>query len=393
MNNNRYWIWLSLALGYDNPKVKRLYETEEYRDISVFYNGQDFEWRFCGIFTEKEINHLEETPIEKADEIISKCENLGYSIFAIDNDRYPNCLRNIDTPPAVIYVSGYLPRVDNLLTVAIVGTRKATTYGKKVAYSISHNLSKCKVTIISGGAMGVDSSAHTGALNADGITICVLGCGINYPYLMKNEPMRKAITHRGCLISEYPPDTEPLPHHFLSRNRIISALSRGVLVVEAGKKSGALVTADIAGKEQGKDVFAVMANINSVYSVGSNQLIKDGAIPVTTYLDILNYYNEFNNLEVYEDDEYDIPDSTVLKIPAKKSNVKPEKEFIKGHRYDVKLDENSSKVYYAIGNEPIHIDDLSDKCNLPVYKISGILTNLELMDLIVVLPGKQYKIK
>lgn len=306
MNNNRYWIWLSLALGYDNPKVKRLYETEEYRDISVFYNGQDFEWRFCGIFTEKEINHLEETPIEKADEIISKCESLGYSIFAIDNDRYPNCLRNIDTPPAVIYVSGYLPRVDNLLTIAIVGTRKATTYGKKVAYSISHNLSKCKVTIISGGA---------------------------------------------------------------------------------------LVTADIAGKEQGKDVFAVMANINSVYSVGSNQLIKDGAIPVTTYLDILNYYNEFNNLEVYEDDEYDIPDSTVLKIPAKKSNEKPEKEFIKGHRYDVKLDENSSKVYYAIGNEPIHIDDLSDKCNLPVYKISGILTNLELMDLIVVLPGKQYKIK
>lgn len=393
MNNNRYWIWLSLALGYDNPKVKRLYETEEYRDISVFYNGQDFEWRFCGIFTEKEINHLEETPIEKADEIISKCESLGYSIFAIDNDRYPNCLRNIDTPPAVIYVSGYLPRVDNLLTIAIVGTRKATTYGKKVAYSISHNLSKCKVTIISGGAMGVDSSAHTGALNADGITICVLGCGINYPYLMKNEPMRKAITHRGCLISEYPPDTEPLPHHFLSRNRIISALSRGVLVVEAGKKSGALVTADIAGKEQGKDVFAVMANINSVYSVGSNQLIKDGAIPVTTYLDILNYYNEFNNLEVYEDDEYDIPDSAVLKIPAKKSNEKTEKEFIKGHRYDVNLDENSSKVYYAIGNEPIHIDDLSDKCNLPVYKISGILTNLELMDLIVVLPGKQYKIK
>lgn len=318
---------------------------------------------------------------------------MGYSIFAIDNDRYPNCLRNIDTPPAVIYVSGYLPRVDNLLTIAIVGTRKATTYGKKVAYSISHNLSKCKVTIISGGAMGVDSSAHTGALNADGITICVLGCGINYPYLMKNEPMRKAITHRGCLISEYPPDTEPLPHHFLSRNRIISALSRGVLVVEAGKKSGALVTADIAGKEQGKDVFAVMANINSVYSVGSNQLIKDGAIPVTTYLDILNYYNEFNNLEVYEDDEYDIPDSTVLKIPAKKSNEKTEKEFIKGHRYDVNLDENSSKVYYAIGNEPIHIDDLSDKCNLPVYKISGILTNLELMDLIVVLPGKQYKIK
>lgn len=390
MNNSRYWIWLSLALGFDNIKIKKLYEI--YDDISLFYMGKEFEWRLCCIFTEKELDKLLSTSIESADEIINTCNSLGYQIIPIDNERYPNCLRNIDTPPAVLYVSGYLPRVDNLLTIGVVGTRKASLYGKKVAYSLSYNLAKCKVTIVSGGALGIDSSAHTGVLNADGITICVLGCGIDYPYLTKSEPMRKAITQRGCLLTEYPPGTEPLPHHFISRNRLISGISKGVLVVEAGKRSGALVTANYAGT-QGKAVFAVMANINSVNSIGSNELIKDGAVPVTTYTDILRYYNEYNSLEVYEDDEYDIPDSQVLKIPAKKFSEKLEKEFIKGHRYDVSLDENEEKIYRIIDSTPIHIDEITLKSGLPVFKITRILTNLELKGLIVNLPGRMYKIK
>lgn len=390
MNNNRYWIWLSLVVGFDSKKIKILYNA--YDDISQFYNGKEFEWRFFGRFTEKEISKMLSTPIEEADKIIRRCDELGYQIVAIDNERYPNCLRNIETPPAVIYVSGYLPRIDNLLTIGIVGTRNATAYGKKVAYSISYNLSKCKVIIISGGALGVDSSAHTGALNSNGITVCVLGCGIDYPYLTKSLPMRRAIAESGCLVSEYPPGTEPLAFHFRSRNRIISAFSRGVLVVEAGKKSGALITANHAS-EQGKDVFAVMGNINSINSVGSNNLIKDGAIPVTSYTDILNYYNEYNDLEICEDDEYDIPDSKVLKIPAKNSKEKTDREFIKGHRYDVELDELSEKVYHSIGCEPTHIDDITLNTNIPVFKISGILTNLEMKNLIVSLPGRRYKIK
>lgn len=313
--NDKYWIWLSLVLGYDCVKVKKLYEY--YSDISDFYNGREFEWRFCGIFTEKEIERMSSISLDSAEKILAECNELDYSVISIENERYPNCLREIKTPPAVLYVKGYLPRVDNLLSIGIVGTRKATDYGKRVAYKISYNLAKKGVTIISGGALGIDSSAHTGALNADGITLCVLGCGINYPYLNRNVEMRNAITKRGCLISEYPPGTEPFSHHFPSRNRIISALSKGVLVVEAGRKSGSLITTTLAN-EQGKDVFAVMANIDSVTSMGSNDLIKDGAIPVSDYTDILSYYNEYHNLEVYEDDEYIIPDSNILKIPAKK---------------------------------------------------------------------------
>ncbi|MGN0460477.1 MAG: DNA-processing protein DprA [Ruminococcus sp.] len=392
MNNTRYYIWLSLCLGYGNCKIKRIYDMGIYSDMSSFYNGGDFEWKFLGFFSDKEIDKMHSTPIDKADAIIKECEELGYQIISIDDDRYPQCLRDIDNPPAVIYVSGYLPRVDNLLTIGIVGTRNASSYGKKVAYSISYNLAKKKVTIISGGALGIDSCAHTGALNADAITLCVLGCGINYPYLVQNEPMRKAITARGCLISEYPPGTEPLPHHFVVRNRIISALSKGLLVVEAGKKSGALRTATFAN-EQGKAVFAVMGNINSIHSMGSNELIKDGAVPVTTYLDILKYFNEYNDLEVYEDDEYDIPDGKILKIPAKKSKEKEEKEFITGHRYDIELDEKSNLVYHTLGNTPMHIDEVAEKSGLPVFKVSSILTNLEMKNLIVSLKGRQYKIK
>lgn len=392
MNNIRYWVWLSLALGFDNRKIKSIYECGYYSDMSLFYNGREFEWRLLGMFTEKDIDRMNTVSLNDAHRVISKCDNLGYRIIPIDDPYYPNCLKNISTPPAVLYVKGTLPKVDNLLSIAVVGTRNATSYGKKVAYSISYNLSKSGVTIVSGGALGVDSSAHTGALNANGSTICVLGCGIDYPYLMQNSGMREAISKTGCLLSEYPPETEPLPHHFVSRNRIISALSKGILVVEAGKKSGALITAK-RGEEENRDIFAVMGNINSVQSTGSNQLIKDGAVPVTTYLDILEYYNEYNNLEVYEDDEYDIPDSKIVKIPAKKSREKSEKEFIKGHRYDVDLDEVSQRVYHTIGNTPIHIDEIAVKCNMPVFKLSGIITSLEMKNLIETLPGRQYKIK
>jgi DNA processing protein len=389
MSNNKYWIWLSLALGFGNHKIKRLYQI--YDDISEFYNGREFEWILSGLFTVKEIEKLNSTKLEDAEKIIEKCIAQNQCIVAIDNERYPKRLMQISNPPAVLYIQGYLPRVDNLLAIAVVGTRNATAYGRKVAYSISYNLAKYKVTVISGGALGIDSCAHTGALNADGTTLCVLGCGINYPYLTKSEPMRRAIASKGCLISEYPPDTEPLSYNFPARNRIISALARGVLVIEAGKKSGSLITTTLAS-EQGRDVFAVMGNITSIYSEGTNQLIKDGAVPVTTFKDILEYYNMYSDLEVYEDDEYDVPDSKIVKIPSKVP-AKTDITIKPGHRFDVELDDDSYRVYHILSFTPMHIDDIAIKSNLPSYKIGSILTKLEIKNLIVSLPGKQYKIK
>ncbi len=395
MDNLKIWIWLSLALGYDNSKVKRLYRY--YDDISEFYKGKEFEWRMCGLFNIKDIEKLCSTPMEKAEKIIQRCSELNIKMYSIDDDLYPQRLRDIGTPPAVIYVSGHLPAIDDLLAIGIVGTRKATGYGKKTAYKIAHNLCKCKVIVISGGALGIDCTAHNGALNADGITICVLGCGINYPYLKNLSQMRRAITQRGCLISEYPPDTEPLGYFFPQRNRIISALSNGVLVIEAAERSGALITANLAA-EQGKEVFAVPGNIDSVYSLGANRLIKDGAVPVSSHIDIIEFYNNRYDLEICENDTIKDEDKKIAVIPSKaskKSSAAVESEVnieITGHRFDVELDDNSYKVYHIIGVEPMSLDDIATKSGVPSFEVSDILEYLEAEKLITSLSGHRYKL-
>ena len=270
--NARYWIWISKALGYNNIKVKRIFKL--YNDIAEFVHGGEKEWKHCGIFTPNEMRKLNSTKVSVADEILSKCNELKYSVIAIDDEHYPQKLINIDTPPAVLYVNGQLPELDNRLSVSIVGTRRATRYGTDNSYKFAYALAKYSVVIISGGALGVDCASHRGALSANGITVCVLGCGINYKYLTENEGMRNAIAQNGAVISEYPPDEPPLRYNFPARNRIISALSDGLVVMEAGIKSGSLITARMA-IDQGKEVFALLGN-NSPQNEGSNTLIKNG---------------------------------------------------------------------------------------------------------------------
>lgn len=182
--NAEYWVWLTLALGYNNPKVKQIYEL--YSDISDFYNGGIKEWRFCGFFSEKELEKLSGKTLNDTEEIINRCKELDYTVLAIDDESFPLCLHNIDSPPAVIYVKGSLPDVDNRLTIGIVGTRSATQYGISNSYKFAYALSKYGVATVSGGALGVDCASHRDALAADGVTICVLGCGINCNYLSEN---------------------------------------------------------------------------------------------------------------------------------------------------------------------------------------------------------------
>jgi DNA protecting protein DprA len=189
----------------------------------------------------------------------------------------------------VLYVEGKLPPMDEKLSIAIVGTRESTPDGMWIARNLSMDLAKNDVIVVSGGAVGIDRAAHEGAMGQGGKTVCVLGCGIRYHYLMKNEKMRRNITQSGALVSEYPMDGDSKAWHFPERNRIISALSDGTVVVEAGYKSGALITADYA-KEQNRDLFAVPGSILQPSSYGTNDLIKDGAIPVTTAEDILDEY-------------------------------------------------------------------------------------------------------
>lgn len=204
------------------------------------------------------------------------------------SDKYPKQLREIYNPPKRIYAIGNI-EILNKVGIAIVGSRKATEYGKKVAFRLSKDLSERDIVTISGLAKGIDSHAHIGSLNVqNGKTIAVLGSGIKVIYPKENiELARQIVRKGGCIISEYPPDETPNKSNFPERNRIISGLSKGVVIVEASEKSGALITADFA-LEQGREVFAVPGNIYSTTSVGTNKLIQQGAKLVMAVEDILS---------------------------------------------------------------------------------------------------------
>lgn len=379
-NSARFWIWLTLATGVNNPKHKRIYET--YDSIADFYNGGVYEWRLCGIFSPKDIDSLENTRLSQADEVIAKCKNLGHDVICIDDPEYPQKLKDIYAPPCVLYVWGKLPDVDDRLSIAMVGTRNATQYGVMASHTLSASLSKLGVVIVSGGALGIDSASHTGTLEAGGTTICVLGCGIDHRYLMSNASMRRNIASTGAVISEYPPGTQSYPSNFPVRNRIISGLSDGVIVVEADAKSGSLITVNHA-LEQGREVFAVMGNINSRYSTGTNKMIKDGATPVTSYMDVIE---AFPNYYITSDED----DKTEPEYSGQ-NNSEINKEPVL-HREDLDLSDTVNLVYRCIGNEPVHIDQIVIKTGLPVSKVLQSLTELEILALISCQQGRLYKL-
>lgn len=405
MTRAKYWIWLTNALGYNTPKQKRVFEL--YENIQNFYEGGEKEWRFCGIFTEKEIQSLKRTSLNTSQTILSRCIELGYSVLTFDSEDYPETLFHIYAPPSVLYVSGELPDFANRLSVAVVGSRNPREYGVKHSYNFAYNLAKAGAVIVSGGALGVDCASHRGALHAQGITVCVLGCGINANYLSENALMRRNITFKGALVSEYPPDTPPKPYYFPARNRIISALSDGVLVIEAGEKSGSLITADFA-LEQGKELFALMGPADSKWDSGSNKLIKDGcAVPVTEYTDLLQAFSCLYEAEPvsapYQGTREELASVPVkgkrtasskeINSREKTASLKEERQsFPEKHKENLNLTETEQTVYQSINSAPVHIDELSVKLNIKIFQLLPILTKLEMLGLITGTRGRCYQL-
>ena len=398
MSNVRYWIWFTQAIGYCTSRAKSL--TCLYDSIEDFYFGGEKEWRLCGLFSNNEIEKLTSTPLSVSDEILSRCAKYCYEVICIDDVTYPECLRAIDNPPAVIYVWGMLPDIDNRLSIGVVGTRRASNYGKSSSYNFAYKLASVGVTIVSGGALGVDCASHHGALAADGVTICVLGCGINYDYLRENAKMRSDITFKGAVISEYPPDTEPRAYNFPQRNRIISALSDGILLIEAGKKSGSLITVECALEQDYKKKIFALAGTNDPRFDGSNELIKDNVAKlVTDYKDIIDAFD--NLYATTELEPHNMPFDEVIdiipvkgKIPDSINNFSTKQlEEVAVHKHNIKLNKNQSAVYYAVTADPIHIDRIAEITRIPVQKILPILTMLEISGLIKSVQGRCYKLK
>ena len=222
---------------------------------------------------------------EKAYEIYEECKAKGIEITYLKRNDYPRLLKEIYDPPQVLYYYGKLPPKEKIL-ISVVGSRKSSAYGRQASYFLSKKLAEAGLGIVSGLAKGIDSRAHAGALDGRGYTIGVLGSGPDVIYPKENETLYYRIKENGLVLSEYPPLTMPLRYHFPARNRIIAGLSKGTLVCEAGLKSGAMITVNFAISE-GRDVFVIPGNIDSIYSLGCNQLIKQGANIVLDENDIL----------------------------------------------------------------------------------------------------------
>ncbi len=381
MQQEAYWVWLQQGLGYASHKLNDILSL--FHDAQAFYHAGIQQWRLSGLFTNKELSRLEKNTLEEAQRVVLRCKNLGQEIVTPQTPSYPQQLLQLPNPPAVLYVKGSMPNWEQAVSLAIVGTRSATPYGLDVAFQFACQLAKAGVVIVSGGALGVDGAAHRGALQAGGVTVAVLGCGINYGYLYENASLRETIAISGALVSEYPPDTPPTRYSFPVRNRLISGLALGTLVVEAGERSGSLITANLA-LEQNRDVFAVPGNVNSSVSDGTNNLIKAGATAVTKPEDILAEY-----LLRYPR-RLSVQDNNQQAMEAAPSIAGGE-TLTATAAATLALSDAGKTVYYALEKTPVQLADLALRVDLAPQAMMGALTELELAGLVNALPGKRYQ--
>ncbi|MCI8359951.1 MAG: DNA-protecting protein DprA [Clostridiales bacterium] len=282
-----YWIWLQQTLGAGSNRL--VGALDKFGDPEAIYRAGADELRAAGIFTGTDLRRLSNHDLSEASKILETCGQKGYDLLTAADERYPKRLLRIFNPPALLYMKGELPPIDDEVVVAVVGTRRATLKGIEAAASLAARLARAGVLIVSGGAEGIDGAAHRGALAVDARTVAVLGGGLDVCYPRVNEELRKEIAGHGCLLSEYPPGARPLPCNYPVRNRIMAALSLGTVVIEAGEGSGALLTAGHA-LEQGKDIFVLPGEVGAPNYVGSNWLIQDGAKLLLSAMDVLEEY-------------------------------------------------------------------------------------------------------
>ncbi|MFW6252090.1 MAG: DNA-processing protein DprA [Halanaerobium sp.] len=318
---------------------------------------------------EKFIKVKEKFAPQKINKELEK-ENINY--LTLLNKEYPVRLKEIYDPPPVIFYKGCLNF--QLPSVAIIGSRNSTVYGRKIADKTASVLAGKGINVISGLARGIDSTAHQGALKADsGITTAVLGNGFNYLYPSQNKLLSQKIIAQGLMLTEFNPEIPPQAQNFPRRNRIISGLADLILVVEAGAKSGTLITVDYA-LDQGKDIMAVPGNVDRPTSVGCNNLIKKGAAIFTEVNDILDYLNRFLQQKFSQNEFIEAEESLNELYPK----LSPDEAAV------LKLFQHEVEIYY---------DDLLKLSNLTTEKVDKILVKLELMNLIIRLKGKKYQFK
>jgi DNA processing protein len=343
-----YWIGFSLIKGIGPVRFQGLLD---------FFGQPEIAWqappdalRMAGLSSKIIENLVQLRDNISLDQVWSRIQSSGIRVLTWEDTGYPRRLKEIDQPPPVLFLRGELIPEDDW-AVAIVGTRRITAYGRQVAEEVATTLAHNHITVISGLARGIDAVAHQAALNAGGRTLAILGSGVDRVYPPEHSRLADQIINKGALISDYPPGTPPDAANFPPRNRLISGLSLAVVVIEAGAKSGALITANFAA-EQGRDVFAVPGNITAPQSQGTNRLIQDGAHPLLNPRDIL--------------------DTLELTMVVEQQSV----------RIALPADTVEALLFETVGREPLHVDEIRMRTNLPIEKVSATLALMELKGMV-----------
>ena len=408
MEDTIYWVWLLQTLGGSTVLQDLL---QYFGSARKLYEAGASEWRICGLMTAKQIAALSRVSPSECGGVLEACRENGWFPVTPDMLWYPRRLWELRDMPPVLFTWGDVTVLERKAAVSVVGTRRASAYGVRVASLLTETLASAGAVIVSGGALGIDSAAHEGALRAEGgKTVAVLGCGLGTDYLRENVGLRKRIAQNGVVVSEFLPFAPASRYTFPRRNRIISCLSLGTVVIEAGEKSGSLITARCA-LEQGRDLFAVPGDVVSSAFTGANRLIRDGAVPVFSPRDVLAEY-----LPRFPGELHDVPDKSFGEL-LRESGEQPEtlsrepltaaaKPRAPKNAHGAEppaaapaekralpesLSENAQKVYAALEPAGVHIDDLSERAGLPAGTCLAALTELEVYGFAALSEGRKYR--
>lgn len=395
----KYWLWLTECAGMSAPRTARLLEQFGTPENVYFADAVEYASQ-----NERVRRALENKSLDQAERILEQCDQMGISLLTMQDAHYPDCLKNIPDPPAVLYYKGKLPDFDRELTIGMVGARECTPYGELMAARLGLELARAGAVIVSGIAQGIDSHAVKGALAGGGTVVSVLAGGIDKKYPWESRFLYDDVAAAGALISEYPPGTPHKGMHFPIRNRIISGLSDGVIAVEGREKGGTMITMDLA-LEQNRDTFAVPGPADAPMSAGTNRLIRMGwAKLVTSAADILNEYEGRRPLRRplpmdAEEGEQRLETALASARETACAGEPAEKKVVDKKKIRAYIDWKSARELFTDDERDILLaleqkerlaDEIIEATQIPARRVLSALTVLQVRGYVEECPGRRF---